>query len=106
MLDRDKILWYPLRVSHSSASRLLKLQELLREEELIEQTYVPMEYRTKDFKTQLVPVISNLIFVRATYNQLNVVRHSTNLYAPLRYMMRPVTEGSSATARFFPCPTR
>jgi transcription antitermination factor NusG len=93
MLDRDKILWYPLRVSHSSASRLLKLQELLREEEFIEQTYVPMEYRTKDFKTQLVPVISNLIFVRATYNQLNVVRHSTNLYAPLRYMMRPVTEG-------------
>ena len=93
MLDRDQTLWYPLRISHASPSRLLKMQEMLRDEKLIEQTYIPMEYRTKDFQTQLVPVISNILFVRATYNHLNEVRHSTNLYAPLRYMMRPVMEG-------------
>ena len=91
MLNREQPYWYPLRVSHASPSRLMKLQEMLRQEELIAQTYIPMEYRTKDFQTQLVPAINNIIFVRATYNNLNQVRHDSYHYAPLRYMMQPVT---------------
>lgn len=94
MFDRNHPCWYPLRVSYTSDSRLFKLKDMLDKEPSIEQTYIPLEYRTKNFQTQLVPAINNIIFVRSTFNNLNDVRHATNQYEPLRYIMRPVIDGN------------
>jgi len=92
MLDRKAIYWYPLRVRHSSASRLLTMKERLDHEEGVRETYIPMEYRTEHGRTDYVPVINNLIFVRSSYNDLTDIRKNMLLYEPLRYIMHPVTE--------------
>lgn len=106
MFDRYQSCWYPLRVSYTSESRLMRLKEMLDHEERIEQTYVPMEYRTKNFQTQLVPAINNIIFVRATFDDLNLVRHDSYQYEPLRYIMRPVIEGKWEHTEVLSVPTK
>lgn len=90
MLDRKAIYWYPLRVRHSSAARLKAMKERLDGESQVVDTYIPMEYRTENERTQYVPAINNIIFVRSTYNDLVEIRHNQFLYEPLRYIMHPV----------------
>lgn len=89
MLDRNATYWFPLRVRHSSPARLQTMKERLDKEEHVLDTYIPMEYRTENNHTALVPAISNIIFVRSTYNQLREIRQNQYLYEPLRYIMQP-----------------
>ena len=91
-MNRHSLLWYPMRVSYSSPSRLLQLQEQLSQEPGIQQAYVPMEYRVSEGGMQPLPAIDNLLFLHTTYHDLSQVRRSCNLYEPLRYIMRPVID--------------
>ena len=98
MLNRDAILWFPLRVRHSSTPRLMTMKERLEREDGITETYIPMEYRTENFHTELVPAINNIIFVRCTYNNLKDIRQNQQLFEPLRYIMHPVFDGKETTS--------
>ena len=95
MLNQDATYWFPLRVCHSSTPRLMSLKDALDKEECVVETYVPMEYRTENYHTELVPVINNLIFVRTTYNSLKEIRQNQTKYEPLRYIMHYVTDGKN-----------
>ena len=93
MLKDTDIHWFPLRISHSSPSRLMNLKAFLDREEDVEQTFVPMEYRrVNDTKMDFVPAISNLLFIRVTLQCLRTIKANKQLYEPLRYIMRTVVD--------------
>jgi len=96
MLNPDVTYWFPLRIRHSSVPRLMTLKDYLDREEGILETYVPMEYRTENYHTELVPVINNIIFVRCTYNTLKALRQNQTRYEPLRYIMHFVSDGKTS----------
>lgn len=92
MLDKTTVSWFPLRISYSSASRVIKFKKLLEEEEGVMETYVPMAYKVVDFQTVLAPVIDNMIFVRVDYDHLSRIKENKMVYEPLRYIMHPVLD--------------
>lgn len=104
MLNRDTTLWFPLRVRHSSTPRLMAMKHMLEKEATVSETYIPMEYRTENFHTELVPAINNIIFVRTTYNHLKDIRQNQHLFEPLRYIMRPVFDGKETTSEVLHVP--
>ena len=93
MLKRDEIHWFPLRIRHSNASRLLRLQALLEEEPGVERTFIPMRFKkVAAEKMDFAPAIDNLLFIRVTYDDLSRIKEKKALYEPIRYIMRPVLE--------------
>ena len=93
MLKRDEIHWFPLRIRHSNASRLLRLQSLLEEEPGVERTFIPMRFKkVAAEKMDFAPAIDNLLFIRVTYDDLSRIKEKKALYEPIRYIMRPVLE--------------
>ena len=93
MLKRDEIHWFPLRIRHSNASRLLRLQALLDEEPGVERTFIPMRFKkVAAEKMDFAPAIDNLLFIRVTYDDLSRIKEKKALYEPIRYIMRPVLE--------------
>ena len=96
MLKRDEIHWFPLRIRHSNASRLLRLQALLEEEPGVERTFIPMRYKkVSDQKMDFAPAIDNLLFIRITYDDLSQIKEKKALYEPIRYIMHPVLESDN-----------
>ena len=106
MFDNDATYWFPLRIRHSNPSRLLSLKAMLDEEKGIAETYVPMEYRTENYHTELVPVINNIIFVRSTYNVLKEIRQNQVRYEPLRYIMHKVSDGKESATEVMCVPDK
>lgn len=93
MLKRDEIHWFPLRIRHSNASRLLRLQSLLEEEPGVERTFIPMRFKkVAAEKMDFAPAVDNLLFIRVTYDDLSRIKEKKALYEPIRYIMRPVLE--------------
>ena len=93
MLKRDEIHWFPLRIRHSNASRLLRLQALLDEEPGVERTFIPMRFKkVAAEKMDFAPAVDNLLFIRVTYDDLSRIKEKKALYEPIRYIMRPVLE--------------
>lgn len=82
----------------------MKMKQLLDKEDAVSETYIPMEYRTENFHTELVPAINNIIFVRSTYNHLKDIRQNQHLFEPLRYIMRPVFDGKETTTEVLHVP--
>ena len=76
--------------------RELKIKECL--DNLKVESYVPMHYELVDVKNQRqlmrVPAIHNLIFVRSTQEALTSMKMTRQELEPLRYMMRPIDDGS------------
>ena len=87
MIDRSQPLWFPLRVSYSHTSRLMSLKEEFDKLQL--ETYVPMTLKKIGFSMRLTPAISNLIFVRSTYQTLSEVKHEPR-FDNIRYIMHEV----------------
>lgn len=87
MIDRSQLLWFPLRVSYSHTSRLMSLKEEFEKLQL--ETYVPMTLKKIGFAMRLKPAISNLIFVRSTYQTLSEVKHEPR-FDSIRYIMHEV----------------
>ena len=93
MLKRDEIHWFPLRIRHSNASRLLRLQALLDEEPGVERTFIPMRFKkVAAEKMDFAPAVDNLLFIRVTYDDLSRIKEKKALYEPIRYIMHPVLE--------------
>lgn len=82
----------------------MAMKHMLEKEATVSETYIPMEYRTENFHTELVPAINNIIFVRTTYNHLKDIRQNQHLFEPLRYIMRPVFDGKETTSEVLHVP--
>lgn len=103
MFDRDTTHWYPMRVSYSRYSRLMRIKNEL--DKLNCENYIPMEYRTVNFRVQLMPAINNIIFVRTNYKVLSEIRRMSQ-FVDLRYIMHYVFEGQREASQVLFVPDR
>lgn len=82
--------WYPLRVTYS---RELKVKEYLDSQSV--ENFIPMHYveveRGEEMVRRLVPVIHNLIFVRAGSGEVERLKKDSPVSGLVRYMMNPFT---------------
>ena len=82
--------WFPMRVTYG---REMKVKGEL--DRLGIENFVPMMYRLvesrghgeTEMRRELVPAISNLIFVRSTQERISGLKVSNEVLEPLRYMM-------------------
>ena len=89
MANNQEIHWYPLRVAYGNIRRLLTLSRFLEERHRVH--YIPMEYVTRGDKLEAVPVISNLLFVNTSLEDLTTLKHTAG-FQDLRFIMRPVPD--------------
>ena len=87
MMCGDPKAWFPMRVTYQ---REMKVKAEL--DRLGIENFVPMTYRVVDADTdnprrELVPAISNLIFVRSTQERVSKLKQTNEVLEPLRYMM-------------------
>lgn len=96
--------WFPMRVTYC---RELKMKEQL--DKLNIENFVPMHYELVDTDNgrslKLLPAIHNLIFVRATREDMTNLKMTRRELEPLRYMMRPV-EGSKGEMEIIRVPDK
>ena len=86
----DPKLWFPMRVTYQ---REMKVKAELDRLEI--ENFVPMRYKVverqndgdTELRRELVPAITNLIFVRSTQKQLSELKRRNEVLEPLRYMM-------------------
>ena len=91
MTEESPKAWFPMRVTYQ---REMKVKAEL--DRLGIENFVPMKYKVVDGDTdnphrELVPAISNLIFVRSTQERLSELKRSNEALEPLRYMMDHTT---------------
>ena len=87
MIDKNKTLWFPMRVRYSSAPRMLALRDELNRMGC--ECYIPMEYRQIGEHTKFVPRISNLIFLHAPYTYISQIKQQPE-FINLSYIMHNV----------------
>ncbi|NLV53219.1 MAG: UpxY family transcription antiterminator [Bacteroidales bacterium] len=87
MINKDEVLWYPMRVTYS---REIKMKESL--DKLGIENFIPMKYEIVDNQRQYVPAIKNLIFIHTDYTTLSKLKRENKDFHPLRYYMHNVTE--------------
>ena len=81
----DPKIWFPMRVTYS---REMKVKAEL--DRLGIESFIPMIYKVVDGdmpQRELVPAISNLIFVRSTQERISGLKSSNKTLEPLRYMI-------------------
>ena len=81
----DPKIWFPMRVTYP---REMKVKAEL--DRLGIESFVPMMYKVVDGdmpQRELVPAISNLIFVRSTQERISGLKSSNKTLEPLRYMI-------------------
>ena len=81
----DPKIWFPMRVTYS---REMKVKAEL--DRLGIESFIPMMYKLVDGdmpQRELVPAISNLIFVRSTQERISGLKSSNKTLEPLRYMI-------------------
>ena len=78
-----------MRVAYGNTRRLLALSQLLEERHRIH--YIPMEYVTKGEKVELVPAVSNLLFIQTTQEDLQNLK-KTPEFKDFRFIMRPIPD--------------
>lgn len=81
----DPKIWFPMRVTYS---REMKVKAEL--DRLGIESFIPMIYKLVDGdmpQRELVPAISNLIFVRSTQERISGLKSSNKTLEPLRYMI-------------------
>lgn len=82
-----EFLWFPMRVTYG---REMRIKQYLDGDRL--RCFLPMRYVFKEYngerKRQLVPAVSNLIFVKSTVKQLNEMKRFDIRYSVLRFIMR------------------
>ena len=81
----DPKTWFPMRVTYQ---REMKVKAEL--DRLGIENFVPMRYKVVDTDNphrELVPAISNLIFVRSTQKRVSELKMSNEVLEPLRYMI-------------------
>ena len=86
----DPKIWFPMRVTYS---REMKVKAEL--DRLGIESFIPMMYKVVDGdmpQRELVPAISNLIFVRSTQERISHLKSSNETLEPLRYMIDKTAE--------------
>lgn len=81
----DPKIWFPMRVTYQ---REMKVKTEL--DRLGIESFIPMMYKLVDGdmpQRELVPAISNLIFVRSTQERISGLKSSNKTLEPLRYMI-------------------
>ena len=86
----DPKIWYPMRVTYGREMKVKGELDRLEIENFVPMTYKIVESRingTTELRRELVPAISNLIFVRSTQERISGLKMSNEVLEPLRYMM-------------------
>lgn len=86
----DPKTWYPMRVTYG---REMKVKTELDRLEI--ENFLPMTYRVvekqdggeTDLQRELIPAISNLIFVKSTQERITELKRTNEVLEPLRYML-------------------
>ena len=78
-----------MRVAYGNTRRLLALSQLLEERHRIH--YIPMEYVTKGEKVELVPAVSNLLFIQTSLEDLQALKRTAE-FKDFRFIMRPIPD--------------
>ena len=86
----DPKIWYPMRVTYGREMKVKGELDRLEIENFVPMTHRIVEPRingTTELRRELVPAISNLIFVRSTQERISGLKMSNEVLEPLRYMM-------------------
>lgn len=86
----DPKIWYPMRVTYSRELKVKTELDRLGVECFVPMTYKVVESRingTTELRRELVPAISNLVFVRSTQEIITELKRTNEVLEPLRYMM-------------------
>lgn len=86
----DPKLWYPMRVTYGREMKVKGELDRLEIENFVPMTYRVVESRTDgttELRRELVPAISNLIFVRSTQERITELKRTNEVLEPLRYML-------------------
>ena len=87
MMCGDPKAWFPMRVTYQREMKVKAELDRLGIENFIPMTYKVVDADTDNPRRELVPAISNLIFVRSTQERLSELKQSNEVLEPLRYMM-------------------
>jgi len=96
MAKGNKLCWFPMRIRHSSISRLEKLLEqfnnlgqVYEQEGRVLEAYVPLKFiKVSVKKMDFAPYMLNYIFVRSTFKQLLLIKTQPE-FEPIRFVMHP-----------------
>ena len=84
----DPKIWFPMRVTYSREMKVKGELERLEIENFVPMTYRVVEKQNEsDFQRELVPAISNLIFVKSTQEKITELKRTNEVLEPLRYML-------------------
>ena len=86
----DPKIWFPMRVTYSREMKVKTELDRLEIENFLPMTYRVVESRTDgttELRRELVPAISNLIFVRSTQERITELKRTNEVLEPLRYML-------------------
>ena len=86
----DPKIWFPMRVTYGREMKVKAELDRLEIENFLPMTHKIVESRingTTELRRELVPAISNLIFVRSTQERISGLKMSNEVLEPLRYMM-------------------
>ncbi|MBR1792246.1 MAG: UpxY family transcription antiterminator [Bacteroidales bacterium] len=90
-MDDNSVFWYPMRVTYQQEMKAKRCLDSIAVE-----NFLPMTYAITDTpsgtRRVLVPAIHNLLFVRASQQDLTKLKNQYADLLPLRYMVRPATE--------------
>ena len=86
----DPKIWFPMRVTYQREMKVTAELERLGIECFVPMRYKVVESRNDgdaELRRELVPAISNLIFVRSTQDWVSELKRTNEVLEPLRYMM-------------------
>ena len=96
MMCGDPKAWFPMRVTYQREMKVKAELDRLGIENFIPMTYKVVVVDTDNPRRELVPAISNLIFVRSTQERLSELKLTNKVLEPLRYMMDHTTSREHA----------
>ena len=82
--------WFPMGVTYQREMKVKTELDRLGIENFVPMRYKVVESRNEgdtELRRELVPAISNLIFVRSTQERVSELKQSNEVLEPLRYMM-------------------
>ena len=90
MMCGDTKTWYPMRVTYGREMKVKAELDRIGIENFVPMTYKVVESRTDgttELRRELVPAISNLVFVRSTQERVTELKRTNEVLEPLRYML-------------------
>ena len=101
MIDKEAVLWFPMRVTYAREQAIKASLD-----ELGVESFIPMEYKKIDYRWQQVPAVRNLIFIHTNYKLLSDIKRTRKEFLPLRYFMHSVTVGDQRQLTALTVPDR